>query len=447
MRKWITWILAATAIFSGMFISQWVLGQNKKEALRSQRDELSAKIKETKAMIADSEKKQKLTAGQIAILNEQIRYRENMIENINGELGQLDLNIQSEQSQIQLLEFQLQSLKDEYAKMVYQAYKNRSSYNSIVFILSADDFYQAYKRYKIMQALSDGRRKQVEIIKETETNLQSSIADLKISRTQVASLRNEQEQVKAEIDQDKQAQQDKLNKLKKEESKLRAQQKKQETDRKKLISKIQDIINKELAEERKREEQERIKALAAIEKAKPDKTTNPSPKVGETPKLAASNKAENKTTKIELAPEVVSLNANFENNKGNLPWPVSHGAITSHFGKHAHPSLEDITLNNNGVDFTTKQGEPVLSVFGGKVTSVFSIPGAGYNIIVTHGTYKTVYSGLAQVNVKVGDKVSAKHNLGTVGMTDDEAVLHFELWAVSSTKGAAQNPESWMRKR
>ena len=447
MRKWITWILAATAIFSGMFISQWVLGQNKKEALRSQRDELSAKIKETKAMIADSEKKQKLTAGQIAILNEQIRYRENMIENINGELGQLDLNIQSEQSQIQLLEFQLESLKDEYAKMVYQAYKNRSSYNSIVFILSADDFYQAYKRYKIMQALSDGRRKQVEIIKETETNLQSSIADLKISRTQVASLRNEQEQVKAEIDQDKQAQQDKLNKLKKEESKLRTQQKKQETDRKKLISKIQDIINKELAEERKREEQERIKAFAAIEKAKPDKTNNPSPKVGETPKVAASNKAENKTTKIELAPEVVSLNANFENNKGNLPWPVSHGAITSHFGKHAHPSLEDITLNNNGVDFTTKQGEPVLSVFGGKVTSVFSIPGAGYNIIVTHGTYKTVYSGLAQVNVKVGDKVSAKHNLGTVGMTDDEAVLHFELWAVSSTKGAAQNPESWMRKR
>ncbi|MEN9394905.1 MAG: hypothetical protein RL362_1126, partial [Bacteroidota bacterium] len=119
MRKWITWALAITAIFSGMFLSQWVVAQNKKEALRSQRDELSAKIKETKAMIADSEKKQKLTAGQIAILNEQIRYRENMIENINGELGQLDQNIQTEQSQIQLLEFQLQSLKDEYAKMVY----------------------------------------------------------------------------------------------------------------------------------------------------------------------------------------------------------------------------------------------------------------------------------------------------------------------------------------
>jgi septal ring factor EnvC (AmiA/AmiB activator) len=448
MRKWITWILAITAIFSGMFASQWMLGQNKKEALRSQRDELSAKIKETKAMIADSEKKQKLTAGQIAILSEQIRYREKMIENINGELGQLDQNIQTEQSQVQLLEFQLQSLKDEYAKMVYQAYKNRSSYNSIVFILSAEDFYQAYKRYKIMQALSDGRRKQVDIIKDTESNLQNSIADLKISRTQIASIKNEQEKVKAEIDQDKLSQQEKLTSLKKEESKLRAQQKKHENDRKKLISKIQDIINKELAEERKKEEKERIKALAAIEKNKSDKvTTGSAPNSGISPKVAASSKSESKTTKIELAPEVVSLNANFENNKGNLPWPVSHGAITSHFGKHAHPSLEDITLNNNGVDFTTKQGETVLCVFGGKVTSVFSIPGAGYNIIVTHGTYKTVYSGLAQVNVKVGDKIAAKHNLGAVGAIDDEAVLHFELWAVSSTKGTAQNPESWIRRR
>ncbi len=447
MKKWISLALAIGAIFAGMMLSQWALAQNKKDALKSQRDEISAKIKETKAMIADSEKKQKLTANQIAILNEQIHYREKMIESIDGELGQLDQNIQSEQSQIQLLEFQLASLKSEYAKMVYQAYKNRSSYNSIVFILSAEDFYQAYKRFKIMQALSEGRKKQVEIIKETEITLSKSIEQLKGSRLEVASLKKEQELVKTEIDGDKQAQQEKLNKLKKEESKLRAQQKKQESDRKKLNSKIQDIINKELAEERKREEQERIKALASVEKAKVEKGNVTSPKSTNVPKVEAIAKTETKYTKIELAPEVVSMNSNFEGNKGNLPWPVSHGAITSHFGKHAHPSLEDIVLNNNGVDFTTQQGEAVLSVFSGKVTSVFSIPGAGYNIIVTHGTYKTVYSGLAQVNVKVGDKVSAKQNLGSVGLTDDEAVLHFELWSVNSTKGAAQNPESWMRKR
>ncbi|MEY2764774.1 MAG: hypothetical protein RLZZ205_1198, partial [Bacteroidota bacterium] len=221
----------------------------------------------------------------------------------------------------------------------------------------------------------------------------------------------------------------------------RAQNKKLDGDRKKLSNKIQDIINKELAAERKKEE-EKAKKLLAVTTSK--KTESPK---AESPKATVATKTETKATSVTLAPEVVALNSNFETNKGNLPWPVSQGTITSRFGKHNHPSLNDIVLNNNGVDFTTKQGENVLCVFGGKVTSVFSIPGAGYNIIVTHGTYKTVYSGLSQVSVKVGDKVNAKQSIGNVGMTDDEAVLHFELWSVNSTKGTAQNPESWIKKR
>lgn len=440
MRKLIHFFIIVSSIITGVLVSQWMLAQNKKELLKTQRDEITAKIKETKAMIADSEKKQRLTSNQIAMLNEQIRYREKMIENIDGELGQLDVTIQQEQNQIVQLEFQVESLKSEYAKMVYQAYKNRNTYNSIVFILSADDFYQAYKRYKIMQALSEGRQKQVEIIQETEQTLKDKINELKYSRHEALALKKEQEVVKTEIDQDRQSQQDKLGKLKKEEGKLRAQQKKLDGDRKKLNSKIQDIINRELAAERKKEE-EKIKKLTAVNTPKTE-----TPK-GESPKAPLATKTETKSTAITLAPEVIALNSNFETNKGNLPWPVAQGTITSRFGKHSHPSLEDIVLNNNGVDFTTKQGENVLCVFGGKVTSVFSIPGAGYNIIVTHGTYKTVYSGLAQVSVKVGDKVSSKQSMGSVGLTDDEAVLHFELWSVNSTKGTAQNPESWIKRR
>ncbi len=440
MRKLIHFFIIVSSIITGVLVSQWMLAQNKKELLKTQRDEITAKIKETKAMIADSEKKQRLTSNQIAMLNEQIRYREKMIENIDGELGQLDVTIQQEQNQIVQLEFQVESLKSEYAKMVYQAYKNRNTYNSIVFILSADDFYQAYKRYKIMQALSEGRQKQVEIIQETEQTLKDKINELKYSRHEALALKKEQEVVKTEIDQDRQSQQDKLGKLKKEAGKLRAQQKKLDGDRKKLNSKIQDIINRELAAERKKEE-EKIKKLTAVNTPKTE-----TPK-GESPKAPLATKTETKSTAITLAPEVIALNSNFETNKGNLPWPVAQGTITSRFGKHSHPSLEDIVLNNNGVDFTTKQGENVLCVFGGKVTSVFSIPGAGYNIIVTHGTYKTVYSGLAQVSVKVGDKVSSKQSMGSVGLTDDEAVLHFELWSVNSTKGTAQNPESWIKRR
>ena len=441
MRKLILITFAAFSLLLGMMLSNLIFSQtSKKEQLQSQRDEISRKIKETKALIAESEKNQKLTANQISVLNEQISYRQNMIESIDNEMASLDVNIRHDGQQIKDLENQLSSLKNEYAKMIYQAYRNRSSYNQMVFILASTDFYQAYKRYKLMQSLSDTRKKQISIIKDTEIQLQDKIGTMLKSRDEVASLKQEQESVKAEIDQDRLEQQNKLITLKKESSKLRTQQKKQEADRKKLSAKIQEVINQELAAERKREQEKANAAKKLL-------ATTTAKKPAETPKITTNTKTETKTTKIELAPEVVNMNSNFENNKGNLPWPVAHGAITSRFGKHNHPSLDDIVLNNNGLDFTTKEGESVLCVFSGNVTSVFSIPGAGYNIIVTHGTYKTVYSGLAQVNVKVGDKVSLKQTLGSVGIIDDEAVLHFELWSVNSIKGTAQNPESWIKKK
>jgi murein DD-endopeptidase MepM/ murein hydrolase activator NlpD len=89
----------------------------------------------------------------------------------------------------------------------------------------------------------------------------------------------------------------------------------------------------------------------------------------------------------------------------------------------------------------------VLAVFAGTVSSIFSIPGAGQNIIVTHGSYKTVYSGLNNVTVSVGDKVSLKQKLGTVLFDGEEYTLHFEIWKVNTETGVAQNPELWIKKR
>jgi murein DD-endopeptidase MepM/ murein hydrolase activator NlpD len=150
---------------------------------------------------------------------------------------------------------------------------------------------------------------------------------------------------------------------------------------------------------------------------------------------------------VALAPETVLVNKDFEKNKGALPWPVSAGVITSHFGKHAHPSLAQVVVNNNGVDFTTEKGANALAIFGGKVTSIFNIPGAGQNVIVTHGSYKTVYSGLETVVVKIGDAVSTKQKLGTVMYDGEDYTLHFEVWKVGAEAGAAQNPELWIKKR
>ncbi len=407
-----------------------VFSQSKKE-LQKQRDELNSQIELTKKLIRDSEKQQKSTTAQVQMLGEQMALREKLLNNINGDIKQIDGEITTKSGDIKKLKTQVEGMKKEYAKMVYNAYRNRSSYDKMMYVFAADDFHQGYKRFKMTQRYAEARKRQAEIITGTQREIEQNVVALESDKKEKERLATKKEQEKKEIEQNKQTQQAKLAELKGEETQLREQQKKQQVDRDKLTAKIQQIIADEI---RKEEERKRAEA------AKKAGSTGTAPKTNDAT-------ASGKTTAIELAPEAKLINADFEKNKGLLPWPVSSGIITSRFGRHPHASLAQVEVNNNGVDFTTENGAYALAVFAGKVTSVFTIAGAGQNVIVTHGSYKTVYSGLSDVTVKVGDTVELKQKLGKVLEDGDENTLHFEVWKVESTGGKAQNPELWIKKR
>ncbi len=143
-----------------------------------------------------------------------------------------------------------------------------------------------------------------------------------------------------------------------------------------------------------------------------------------------------------LTPAELTLSNNFFDNKGKLPWPSERGVITSSFGEHPHPTLRDIKIINNGIDIRTEEGAAARAIFAGVVSAVVVIPGANKAVIVRHGEYLTVYSNLTEVEVKMGDDVSVKQNVGTVatdrlsGKTD----LHLEIW-----KGSTKlNPKKWI---
>jgi septal ring factor EnvC (AmiA/AmiB activator) len=423
--------LGILSIILMSMLSMWMAvpgaAQSKKE-LQKQRDELNTQIELTKKLIRDAEKMQKSTTAQVQLLNEQMTLREKLLQNINGDIKQLDTEITQKSSDIKKLKEQVEVMKKEYAKMVYNAYRNRSSYDKMMYIFAADDFHQGYKRFKMTQRYAEARKKQAEVITSTQREIEQTVIGLETSRKDKERLAQKKELEKREIEQNKREQQTKLAELKGEESKLREQQKKQQVDRDKLTAKIQQIIAEEI---RKEEERKRAEA------AKKGGVTAPS----------KDATASEKTTSVELAPETQLINADFEKNKGLLPWPVSSGVITSRFGRHPHASIAQVEVNNNGIDFSTESGAYALSIFGGKVTSVFTIPGAGQNVIVTHGSYKTVYSGLSEVTVKVGDTVDVKQKLGKVQTDGDQNTLHFEVWKVESSGGKAQNPELWIKKR
>jgi len=428
-------LFAACSIFAVRSFSQ-----SKKEDLQKQRDEINEKIALTKKLIRESESSQKVTSSQLAILNEQLSYREQLLNNINSDIRGIDNEIGNKESNVTRLNSDLDFLKEEYGQMIFQAYKNKSSYAKLMFIFAAEDFNQAYKRLKLTQHYATARKKHVDEIESVKTAISQNISSLQQDKTLKERLAYAKEQEKNEIAQNKTAQQSKLSSLKSEEKKLRDQQKKQEGDRKKLSAKIEEIIQKEIAEARRKEQEKEAAEAKARAAANPNAEVKPKTD-------ASGNKPKTSAPAISAAPEVLALNADFEKNKGTLPWPVSAGVITQRFGKHPHSSIAGVEVNSNGVDFVTDKENTVLAVFAGTVSSIFAIPGAGQNIIVTHGSYKTVYSGLNNVTVSVGDRVSLKQKLGTVLYDGEEYTLHFEIWKVNTETGVAQNPELWIKKR
>ncbi len=149
--------------------------------------------------------------------------------------------------------------------------------------------------------------------------------------------------------------------------------------------------------------------------------------------------------KYSLTPSERELTNTLEANKGRLPWPVEKGYVVEHFGKNKHPVF-NIVSENYGVDIRTSRGASARSVYPGEVISILSLPGTGNTVIVSHGSYYTVYGKLSSVNVSKGSKVGLKQKIGTVMINDEgNANFHFEIWKAGINGGSSKlNPEIWI---
>lgn len=398
-------IIISVILSGAVVIAQTQSSKQDKSKLEKQRQRIEEKISYTKTLIKKTTSSKKKTQNELALINKQISLRKQLISNYNQDIQSTNVSINKINNQISVMENDISSLKEEYGDMLYHAYTNRNSYSKLMYIFASDDFNLAYKRLKYMQQYTEVRKQQAKSIQLAQQELTEKIATLEEIKKQSQELKATQEVEKSSLATDKSKQQQTLKGLKKEESTLKAEVQKHEKERRKLNQAIQRIIEAELAAER-----------------------------------AKSNGA------FTLTPEGRIMSDNFVKNKGYLSWPVNRGVITTTFGEHAHPSLKGIITYNNGVDISTDVGSSIKTIFAGKVTSVFSIPGAGFNAIVTHGNYKTVYANLGTVNVEEGQNVALNESIGTVLDQGSNTVIHLEVWKVDAKGGTPLNPSSWLKK-
>ena len=383
--------------------------QSKKE-LEKKRAALDKQIKTTTALIDQARKEQRVTQEQLRLLESQIQAREELINAMSGELRKVDQRINEDVEMVASLKQDLVVLREEYARMLQFAYRNRNAYDRMSYLFAASSFQQAYRRSRYLAQIAEQRKRQAALIEETRTTIDQRLAGLQAQREEKSKLMDEQQVERKRLDGDRHGQQAALTNLKKEEGRLRETQKKQEQQRRELDAAIRKAIEAEL---------------------------KPKPKPGAKPGTPAK-------LDLTLTPEAKELNADFEKNKGKLPWPVEKGVITSRFGKQPHPVLPGIVIENNGIDITTEKNASVRALFRGEVSSVIVIPGAGKAVILSHGVYRTVYSNLREVSVSKGQKVDTKQALGTVLTDENGSVAHVELWKITSEGLVKVDPGPWL---
>jgi septal ring factor EnvC (AmiA/AmiB activator) len=383
--------------------------------LERKRDALDKQIKETSALIDQARSQQQNTQQQVQLLDAQIRQRQELINTMNSEVFRVDQEIQQTQDTLRSLQDDLDNLKEEYARMVQFAYMNRNAYDRLSYIFAAESFSQAFRRSRYLEQLAQQRRLQADLIKETSASLAAKARDLEAQRREKTALLDRQVVEARKLTADKTGQQSALQGLKKQEGSLREALKKQEQQRNELAAAIRRSIEEEIARSNKA-------------KAK-----------------AASKASGSASTAFSMTPEAKELNADFEKNRGKLPWPVEKGTITSGFGKQAHPVLKGITIENNGIDISCAPGANVRAIFRGEVSSVIVIPGAGKAVMLSHGAYRTVYSNLRDVVVSKGDKVDTKQTVGVAMTEDGTSTAHIEIWKITSDgKLQKVDPAAWL---
>lgn len=384
-----------------------VEGQTIKE-LEAKKKKALNELAITNKLLNETQKNKKGTENKLYLLKRSIKQSNEYINTLNSEISVLNRDIDSIQQSKKLYEEYLKQLRIEYAQNCKAIYSHHKHFSPTMYILSSCDFNQAFRRFRYLQEASNHRKKIVKEIQEITNTLQHQEEELTENRNKKEVAINAKELEQQRLEQQQRQHTNELSSLKTKEKQLKAKQKKQQEQANLLNKKIQDMI--------------------AAELKKQDK-----------------NKNTNFNNKFELSKEEKLVAGNFQANKGKLPRPIEKGFISGHYGIQPHPFLEKVTINNKGTYFQTPSGSDARAVFEGVVTQCFSIPGSNSSVIIKHGNYRTVYSNLTTLYVKVGDKVTTKQKIGKI-FTDKENDNKTELYFMLYKDTEIQNPELWLAK-
>ncbi|MEN9322834.1 MAG: Murein hydrolase activator EnvC [Bacteroidota bacterium] len=406
-----------------LFTSALVWSQeNQQEKLEQRKAEILREIREKEAQLQNVKSKEVSVKKQLEIQSEKIKLKEKLINTTEKQTKLLSNDMYLNQLTINRLKRELTVLKDDYAQMIVKSYKSRSEQSRAMFLLSSENFLQAYKRAQYMKQYASYRKNQGLEIQSKSEELVVHNQTLDVQKTAKQKLIEENEKERLVLEKEKQIQQELAKAIKKDKKQLLADIKKKQQETKNIDNQIAKLLRAAIAAANKKT------ATAAVK-------TNPKTS-------AESTKATETSAKIVLTAEGKIESNNFRANKGKLPWPVEKGFVSLPYGDQPHPIVKSLIVHNSGVEITTDQGASARAVFAGEVISVMVLSPVNKAVMIQHGDYFTVYQNLSSVSVSKGDKVSIKQSIGKIRTNGDtgKTVLKFTI----SQNTVYNNPATWL---
>ncbi len=406
--------------------------QSKKE-LEEKRKKIIRDIQSTQRMIKKTAKTKEAAYDRYLALQSQIESREALVQTLQAEIEAVEDGIVRNQMVITSLGADVAKMREEYGRTVRSAFRRKTLSNPILYLLSAENLNQAFRRWLFLRKYDERRREQAESIRFTQEMLSKKTSNLEETRLDKENLLISIQGQKATLTGELTEKDEMLKDLGKDEARLKSDLEKKKADHEALNNAIEGVIQEEV---RKRMEEARSKP-----KPVPSKTETPEK---EPLKTSTSPSSKPLATEVKPRAEEDNVSFNFRKSKGRLPWPVESGFISRGYGKQKHPTLKNIEITNNGVDIRTDEGATVRCVADGKIAGIQFVPGHDYTVIVQHGDFYTVYTNLASTNLSKGDEVKARQNIGQVSTNNitGTSELHFELWQQKERL----NPALWIKK-
>jgi septal ring factor EnvC (AmiA/AmiB activator) len=384
---------------------------NEQKALESKREQLQKEISEINRLLFAEKKEKGNVLEQMEAMDQKINVRQQLIRVTNQQSNLLNRQINTNVRNIGKLRNDLAFLKEEYGNMIQKSYQNKSQQSRLMFLLSSENFLQAFKRFQYMKQYTQYRKEQGEQIVSKTEELGQLNKDLVEQRKEKDKLVAENTQIKNQLYKEMESQKGLLKSIRQNESKYAAAIENKKREAKKIDEQIERLIRS---------------AIAASNRAA----------------SKSANTSTASSSKFVLTPEATIVANNFSANKGKLIWPVEKGIKRQGFGVYNDAVYPGIKHESNGVIIATDEGSKARAIFEGEVIAILSVPGGNKGVQIKHGNYISTYYNLSRVYVKKGDKVSTKSDLGDIYTSKSSGTTQLKFYLYKDT--TRLNPEEWI---